>query len=66
MLRSLAQGRRYKEIADDLAISPHTVRAHIHSIYEKLHVRNKAEAVNQYRRRNQGLRLSTREPGMTN
>jgi DNA-binding NarL/FixJ family response regulator len=56
VLRSLAQGRRYKEIADDLAISAHTVRAHIHSIYEKLHVRNKAEAVNQYRRRTQGGR----------
>jgi DNA-binding NarL/FixJ family response regulator len=51
VLKSLAHGRRYKEIGKDLAISPHTVRAHIHSIYEKLHVRTKAEAVNQFRKR---------------
>lgn len=53
VLQSLAQGRRYKEIADHLAISPHTVRAHIHSIYEKLQVRSKAEAVSQYRKHSQ-------------
>lgn len=53
VLQLLAQGRRYKEIADHLAISPHTVRAHIHSIYEKLQVRSKAEAVNQYRKHSQ-------------
>jgi len=55
VLKSLGKGRRYKEIADELAISPHTVRAHIHSIYEKLHVRSKAEAVNHYRNRGHSL-----------
>jgi DNA-binding NarL/FixJ family response regulator len=49
VLKSLSDGRRYKEIADDLSISPGTVRAHIHSIYEKLHVRSKAQAVGHYR-----------------
>ena len=51
VLKSLSQGRRYKGIADELGISPYTVRAHIHAIYEKLHVRSKAEAVNHYRLR---------------
>lgn len=50
VLKSLARGSRYKEIAHELAISPHTVRAHIHSVYEKLHVRSKTEAVNLFRK----------------
>ena len=36
----------YKEIADQLGISFHTVRQHIGKIYEKLHVQNKTEAIN--------------------
>jgi DNA-binding NarL/FixJ family response regulator len=41
----LAAGRSYKEIADALGISYDTVRAHIRSIYEKLQVHSRAEAV---------------------
>lgn len=46
ILQLLAKGLLYKEIADALAISPGTVRQHIHKIYEKLHVQNRTEAIN--------------------
>jgi len=45
ILGYLSGGLRYKEIAGRLFISPHTVRTHIHRIYEKLHVRTKSEAI---------------------
>ena len=41
----LAQGRLYKEIADQLGLSVETIRTHLRNIYEKLHVRNRTEAV---------------------
>lgn len=50
VLRALSAGRRYKEIADDLGVSAHTVRTHLRRIYKKLHVRTKAEAARAYRR----------------
>jgi DNA-binding NarL/FixJ family response regulator len=46
VLEHLAKGLLYKEIADLLGISFHTVRQHIGNIYEKLHVQNKTEAIN--------------------
>lgn len=46
VLQYLAKGLLYKEIADILLISPSTVRQHIHKIYNKLHVQNRAEAIN--------------------
>jgi DNA-binding NarL/FixJ family response regulator len=46
MLDLLAQGYRYKEIAEQLFISFETVRTHIHNIYEKLHVQSRTEALN--------------------
>ena len=46
VLEQLAKGMLYKEIADQLGISFHTVRQHIGKIYEKLHVQNKTEAIN--------------------
>jgi DNA-binding NarL/FixJ family response regulator len=44
ILELLSQGRLSKEIADHLNISFHTVRVHLKHIYEKLHVRSRAEA----------------------
>jgi DNA-binding NarL/FixJ family response regulator len=44
ILRLLAKGHMYKEIADHLAISMSTVRTHITSVYEKLHVHSRAQA----------------------
>lgn len=46
VLECLAKGLLYKEISDQLGISFHTVRQHIRTIYEKLHVHNKTEAIN--------------------
>jgi DNA-binding NarL/FixJ family response regulator len=45
ILRLLAKGNRSKEIADQLNISTGTVNTHVRHIYEKLHVRSRAEAV---------------------
>ena len=45
VLRSLARGRTYKEIALELGISASTVRGHLHRIYGKLDVVDRAQAV---------------------
>lgn len=45
VLRLLARGHRSKEIAGDLGIGVGTVNTHVRHIYEKLHVRSRAEAV---------------------
>jgi DNA-binding NarL/FixJ family response regulator len=45
VLRLLAKGLRSKEIAIDLGLGSTTVNTHIRRIYEKLHVRSRAEAV---------------------
>ncbi len=45
VLQCLIDGHSYKSIADKLFISTHTVRFHLHNIYEKLHVRSRAELV---------------------
>jgi len=45
ILAQLANGYRDKEIAEMLSISIPTVRTHVRNIYEKLHVRSRAEAV---------------------
>lgn len=48
ILNLLVRGKQYKEIADTLFIAPSTVHTHIHNIYEKLHVRSRAEAMAKY------------------
>ena len=48
VLRLLARGYAYKEIADTLAVSMSTVNTHVHRIYEKLHVHSRGEAVARY------------------
>ena len=45
ILRLLAAGHAYKQIADALAISINTIRTHIKRIYEKLHVHSRTEAI---------------------
>src|SRR6185436_16628407 len=46
VLKALAKGLRYKEIADEMKISIETVRSHARKIYEKLHVQSRTEALN--------------------
>ncbi len=50
VLDLLADGFRYKDIADKLFISISTVRSHIFSMYEKLHVHNRTEALIKYKK----------------
>ncbi len=45
ILALLAKGYLYKEIADHLGITLSTVRAHLHTVYEKLHVQSRTQAV---------------------
>ncbi len=45
ILQKLSNGTGYKNIADELFISIHTVRYHIRNIYEKLHVNCQSEAI---------------------
>ena len=45
ILALLAKGFYYKEIGAALGISHCTVRAHLHSVYQKLEVRSRARAV---------------------
>jgi DNA-binding NarL/FixJ family response regulator len=46
VLDLMAKGYLYKEIADELNNTVNTIKQHIRNIYEKLHVQNKAEAIN--------------------
>jgi DNA-binding NarL/FixJ family response regulator len=48
VLDYLAKGYANKEIADKLGLSLPTVRSHLRSIYDKLHVRSRTEAVAKY------------------
>ena len=44
-LRQLAAGKVYKDIAEDLGVATSTVRTHLHSVYAKLEVVDRAQAV---------------------
>jgi DNA-binding CsgD family transcriptional regulator len=48
ILDLLAEGRSNRAIADELVISPGTVKFHVNSILRKLRVANRAEAVSRY------------------
>ncbi len=45
ILSLLSEGKSYKKIADEIFLSVDGVKYHIRSIYEKLHVHSRAEAV---------------------
>ncbi len=53
LLALLAEGQGYGEAGDLMAVSENTIRNYIRSIYEKLHVHSKSEAVSKALR--QGL-----------
>lgn len=44
VLKYVARGLSNKEIGDQLSISPHTVKAHLRSILDKLHLRGRVDA----------------------
>ncbi len=50
VLHLVALGYTYSDIADELDISPHTVRRHIERVYRKLDVHSKSEAIIKGRR----------------
>ena len=50
MLELIASGATNREIADSLFLSPNTVKEHTSSLYRKLDVRNRAEAVQRAQR----------------
>ncbi len=45
VLRLLAMGKTYSQIAQDLFLSGETIKTHIKNIYTKLNVRSKSEAI---------------------
>ena len=45
ILKLLLQGLLYKEIGNQLQISPNTAKKHVMNIYSKLHVNSKAQAM---------------------
>lgn len=49
-LDQLANGYAYKEIAERMSISIDTVRSYVRTVYEKLHVHSRTEAVVKYLR----------------
>src|SRR5215467_985562 len=50
VLEAIASGATNREIAESLFLSPHTVKEHTSSLYRKLGVRNRAEAVQKAQR----------------
>jgi DNA-binding NarL/FixJ family response regulator len=48
VLDQLAKGFRYKEIVENLGITQGTLNGYIRSVYEKLHVQSRTEAVVKY------------------
>jgi two-component system response regulator DesR len=50
VLDLIGSGSTNREIAEQLFLSPHTVKEHTSSLYRKLSVRNRAEAVQKAQR----------------
>ena len=51
VLKGLDKGYAYKEIASIRFVSEHTVRSQVGSIYEKLHVHSRTDALNKYHKK---------------
>lgn len=50
VLRLIEKGYSYQESAKELSVSRHTINSHIKKIYQKLHAKNKQEALLQARK----------------
>ena len=51
VLKLVDEGLTYKQIAERLCVSPHTVHSHIKNIYDQMQVRSRSEALAQARSR---------------
>jgi DNA-binding NarL/FixJ family response regulator len=51
VLKLVDEGLTYKQIAERLSVSPHTVHSHIKNIYDQMQVRSREEALAQARSR---------------
>jgi DNA-binding NarL/FixJ family response regulator len=51
IVKGIERGLTYKNIAEKLFISPHTVHTHIKNIYEKLQAKDRPEAISKARRK---------------
>lgn len=52
VINGLVEGKSHISIGKELFISPQTVRSHVKNIYKTLHVKNKAEAISKYLKKN--------------
>ena len=49
VLHEIAAGRSNKEIAEQLNVSPHTVKTHVARLFDKLDAKRRADAINKAR-----------------
>jgi DNA-binding NarL/FixJ family response regulator len=54
ILTLIAQGRSNEQIASELELSPNTIKFHVHALYARLGVRNRAEAAVRYTQMTRG------------
>ncbi len=59
ILNLLIKGYHNPKISEILCISEHTTKAHLASIYEKLHVTNKIQAIIRFLKDNKDLKIIT-------
>lgn len=55
VMNLIMQGYHNPKISEILCISEHTVKAHLASIYEKLHVSNRVQAIIRYLKENRTI-----------
>ena len=58
VLKLVIKGYHNPKISEILCISEHTTKAHLASIYEKLHVTNRIQAIIKYLESNKNLKLT--------
>ena len=61
VLNLVIKGYHNPKISEILCISEHTIKAHLSSIYEKLHVTNRIQAIIKYLKENEELKLTAEQ-----